>query len=229
MLIGRQTIGTVAYMGGILTIPEPFVKAWSDMIQYNYEYLTLPNERILYNRATVSYHSFARNSLVDQMEGEWIFMLDTDIIFEPDILARMLHKMEKYNVDVLTCVYPYKAYPHAPVLYGRNPKTKKKYIIGDWEKEADIMQIHSSGAGCLLIRKSVIDKMKAKNQNPFDIMEPYSEDHSFFERLHKLKVKAYCAPDIEIRHLTYKELSVQKDYKKEDMRIGEKVNVDGYK
>lgn len=229
MLIGRSTIGTVAYLGGILAIPEPFVKAWGDMIQYNSEYLVGATERILYTRSTVSYHAFARNSLVEQMKGDWLFMLDTDILFEPDILARMLHKMNKYDVKVLAGMYPYKSYPHAPVMYGKDPKKKKTFVLGDWDRTIEIMQIHSAGAGCLLIHKSVIEKIQETKEQPFDIVEPFSEDISFFRRLEKLGIKAYTAPDIELKHLTYKELSVQKDYPKDDMLIGKRIEVDGYK
>jgi glycosyltransferase involved in cell wall biosynthesis len=229
MLIGRKTIGTVAYMGGILTLPEPFVKAWSEMVQYNYEYLLQPTERIFYDRATVSYHSFARNSIVDRMQGDWVFMLDTDIVFEPDVVARMLHKMAKHDIQVLAGMYPYKSYPHAPVMYGRSPKTKYNYILGDWDKTVEVMQIHSAGAGCLMIKKSVIDAMKQKKWNPFDIIEPFSEDHSFFERLHKLKIPAYCDTTLQLSHLTYKYLTVEKDYPKDKMKIGKKVNVHGFK
>lgn len=228
MLIGRKTIGTVAYMGGILSLPELFTKAWGDMIQYNSEYLVQQKERILYTRATVSYHAFARNSIIDNMEGEWVLMLDTDIIFEPDILARMLHKMEKYDIGVLACMYPYKAYPYAPVMYGKAKRNKNTFVLGDWDREVDVMQIHSAGAGCLLIKKPIIEQIKKAKQQPFDIIEPFSEDISFFKRLEKLKIKAFCAPNIEIKHLTYRELSIQKDYPVKDMPIGKKIIVDGY-
>lgn len=229
MLIGRKTIGTICYMGGIMGIPEPFVKCWGDMLQYNAEYLIKPTERIFYNRATVSYHSFARNSLIDAMQGDFILMLDTDIMFEPDLAARMLHRMNTYDIDVLTCMYPYKAYPHAPVLYGRDSKTKEKYVIGNWQQDVSIMQIDSAGAGCLMIRRNVVDRFVKHKQNLFEQVGDLSEDHSFFERLRRLKMKAYVALDIEIGHLIYKTLTIKDDYPREDMRIGKRNLVEGFK
>jgi len=229
MLFGKTNIGTCSYLGGIMSIPEPFMHAWQQMIEYNNDYLVEQNQKIYYTRATVSYHSFARDTLTESMQGDWILMLDTDIIFEPDLAARMLHKMNKHNIDVLTCMYPYKSYPHPPVMYGYDPKRKTKFILGAWDKNAEIMQIYAAGAGCLMIRKKVIDKIKSKGESPFAIIEPMSEDHSFFERLRKFKIKAYCATDIKIEHLTYRYLSVEKDYPKEDMKIGEKITVRGFK
>ncbi len=203
MLIGRRTIGSVCYLGGVMALPELFTKAWGDMIQYNYEYLLQPTERILYTRATVSYHSFARDSLIDQMQGDWILMLDTDILFEPDI-------------DVLIGIYPYKGTIHAPVLYGYNPKTKRRFVIGDWDKRFDIIQCDAGGAGCLMIRKNVIEKVKAKKQSLFSIIEPFSEDNSFFLRLRRLKIPVYFSPNIKLKHLTFKELSIDEDYPQKD-------------
>ena len=162
MLIGRRTIGTVGTMSGILSIPTPFVESYNQMIQYNSEYLVQPTERINYIAASVSDHAFARNSLVEQFQGDWLLMLDTDHTFEPDILARMLHFMGKYDLNVLCVPYVYKGDPHPPVLFGWNPKTKMSYKIGDWDRKAEVMPIHSSGAGCLLVRKGVYDLMAKK-------------------------------------------------------------------
>lgn len=230
MLIGKKIIGSCVYLGGIPTLPEPFVNCWSQMIQYNNEYLLGPEESIYYTRATVSYHSFARDTLVDQMQGDWILMLDTDQTFEPDLLARMLNLMNKHKVDVLVVPYVYKSDPHPPVLYGYNPKTKKKFIIGDWGKEAEIIQMHSAGGGCLLVKRKVFDKIKSQlKTSPFAIMEPYSEDHSFFERLHKLKIKAYFAPNIDLGHLVFKSLTVAKDYDRIANKTEKESDVQGFK
>lgn len=227
MLIGRRTIGTVAYMGGVLALPEPFTKAWGDMIQYNYEYLVQPTERIHYTRATVSYHSFARDSLIDQMQGDWILMLDTDIIFEPDVVAQMLHKMEKHDIDVLLGVYPYKGTVHAPVLYGYNPETKNRFVIGDWDKRFDVIECDGGGAGCLMIRKNVVKKIKETGESLFAIREPFSEDNSFFLRLRDAGIKAYFSPNIKLEHLIYRGLSVDKDFPQSDRIVKRETQVEG--
>lgn len=218
MLIGRKVIGTVAYLGGIMALPEPFVQSWSKLIDYNAKYLLTQDEQINYTRATVSYHSFARNSLVDQMKGDWLLQLDTDITFDPDILSLMLHKMDKWNLDVLVAPYLYKSPPHPPVMYGYDVKKKAKTIMGDWDRKADLVPIRGAGAGCLLVHKRTFDKIRQKlGCSPFDIYvdkdgSPLSEDHSFFERLWKLKIPAYALPDMFVNHLTYKELQVDRDY-----------------
>lgn len=229
MLLGKNTIGTIAYMGGVVALAEPFVWSWTQMIQYNDEHLVEPNERINYDRATVSYHSFARNTLVDKMQGKWLLMMDTDHQFEPDIAARMLAKMDKHNIDVLVGVYQYKAEPYVPVLYGYNPKNKKRYIIGDWKKNVDVIQIHSAGAGCLMVRGTVFERIKKElKENPFDIRDAYSEDHSFFERCHELGIKAFFSPNIESHHLIFKALSLDEDYDRASVSVRREGSVVGF-
>lgn len=202
-------------MSGGLTEPAPFIKSWQEMIQYNYEYLIGDSEKIDYIEATVSYHSFARDGLIDHMRGDWILMLDTDIAFDPDIAARMLLKMNQHNIDVLIGIYPYKGEPHVPVLYGYNPETDNRFILGDWDEDVDIQECDGAGAGCLMIRKSVVEKIKKTGTSLFAIKEPFSEDNSFFLRCRENKIKVYFSPTIQVRHLIYRELSIDKDYPKD--------------
>lgn len=222
MLLGSNVVGSVAYMGGIMSLPEPFVHSWTQMIEYNYEYLLNPGELIKYDRATVSYHSFARNSLVEHMYGDWLLQLDTDITFEPDLLGRMLKRMEFTGAEVLAGLYLYKSHPHPPVAYNYNPKTKQKTVLGDWQKDAHLIPLRSAGAGALLVKRSVFDKIRATGESPFDIYfdgkTPLSEDHSFFERCWKLKIPVYAAPDIWVNHLMLKPLT-EKDYDKAGLNI----------
>lgn len=226
MLIGKKPIGTIAYLGGLMSLPEPFCWSWSQMIQFNSDYLVDSNQSIFYNRATVSYHVYARNSLVDQMKGDWLLMLDTDIKFEPDIAMRMLNIMDQHKIDVLAAIYTYKAYPHSPVLFLFNDKGDALMPLGDWSDNAQIYELGSAGAGCLMVRKSVFDKIKKAKESPFDIIHPFSEDHSFFRRLKKLKIKAYYSPLIEVNHLGYKQYSL-KDYDKSVVRLSKKTKSEG--
>lgn len=228
MLKGKKYVGTVAYMGGVMSVPEKFCWSWSQMIQYNDEYLVDGNERVFYTRATASYHSFARNMIVKGMRGDWLLMLDTDHAFEPDLLARMLCRMYKHDLDVVTGMYQYKYAPHSPVVYIWQDEEKQLYApLGDWDKNVDLFPVASSGAGCLLVRRRVFDEIwKQLKEQPFDIIHPYSEDHSFFKRLHKIGVTPYCCPSIESNHLQVKEIGL-KDYDKTDLSMGDRKEVGG--
>ena len=213
MLLGKKPIGTCAYLGGISNLPEPFVWSWSQMIEYNNDYLVEPNQRIYYDKASASFHSFARNSLVQRMKGDWLLMLDTDHVFDPDLACKMTQRMYMHNVDVITGFYQYKFPPYAPVLY-RFIKGGHA-IIGDWDKDIEFQQVDSAGAGCLLVRRSVFQRITNElKEEPFDIIPPYGEDHSFFYRLRKLKIKAYFDSTIQYNHIVYRPVTLD-DYEKE--------------
>lgn len=225
MIYGKKPIGTISYLGGLMSLPEEFCWSWSQMIQFNNEYLVQPNEFIYYIRSKVSFHSAARNWLVDNMKGDWILMLDTDHVFEPDLAARMVNIMYTYDLQVLTGIYLQKGEPHMPVIYHWEKGDLNPKQIGDWEdKENHIFPIGSAGGGCLLIRKNVLNEIKIKlKESPFDIISPLGEDHSFFKRLQKLNIQAFCAPFIESNHLSVHKLELEKDYKKEKVELSKRI------
>ena len=226
-VMGKKPIGTVAYMGGVMAVPEAFCWSFAQMVQYNTEYLCNPGEIVHYERATVSYHSYARNNICERVRGDWVLMLDCDHTFDPDILARMVNQMNTHNIDVLTAMYQYKKHPHNPVLYSWDKEDKNLELIGKWDESARLFEIGSAGGGTLLIKKSVINRIKRElGENPFDIIHPYSEDNSFFKRLKTLGIKAYCDPNIISNHLLVKELSME-DYDTSELTFSEKTNVEG--
>lgn len=229
MIYTKKTIGTIAYMGGIQAVLERFCWAWGQMIQFNTEYLCKPGEIIHYAKATVSFHSFARNSIVEQMIGDWLLMLDTDHAFEPDLACRMVNAMNKYNVDVLGATYCHRTPPNSPVLYQWNKDKTGLEPIGDWDDRVEAFEVGSMGAGALLVKKSVYNLIRNElKEAPFEIIPPFGEDHSFFKRLDKLGIKAYAMPKIESPHLDIKVLEIA-GFDRMAMPIVKKKEVEGFK
>lgn len=212
----RKYIGTVAYMGGVPSLPEPFVWSWTQMMQYNAENLG----HIYYMRSGVSFHATARNQIVDQMKGDWVLMLDTDNAFPPDILHRMLKRMETHELDVLVGMYQFKSHPHSPVMFKWNGNTTLRLTEYQAHKfdQFFYFPVECAGAGCLLVKNEVFDRILAElRENPFDILPPLGEDFSFFKRLQRLDIKAWCDPAIHVEHLTYRGIRM-KDFDREALR-----------
>lgn len=202
MLLTKTPIGTVAYLGGLPAVLEPFCWAWGQLIQYNTEYLCQPGEYVHYAKARASLHDFARNSLVEQFLGEWLLMLDVDHVPEPDLAMRMLTRMRQYECGVLTAVYVHKFPPYSPVIYQYEPGAAGMQPIHDWDKGATAFQIGSAGAGTLLVKRWVFDRIRDElKESPFDRIKGLGEDHSFFDRLTRLKIPAFAVPTIQSPHL----------------------------
>lgn len=197
----NQPHGTVAYMGGVPCILERFLACYSQMQEYNQDFLP----RLHYDHAGISYHAAARNKLASRMRGEWLVMLDTDHEFEPDLIARLLNTATRYDIDVLTGLYQYKHPPHAPVLYGwinRDNPLEGVQPISSWDRSLPVFTIDSAGAGTLFVRRRVFDRIRNElKQRPFDPLLPLSEDNSFFYRLKQLGIPAWVDTRIQSYHL----------------------------
>lgn len=214
----HKILGTIGYLGGIMSLPEPFTFAWGNMLLHSQAVLCQPDEYIHADRATISLHDYARTQLVNQMKGDWLLMLDTDTAFEADFAARLVATMYRHNLDVVTGIYSFKREPHSPVLYMLNPETNSHEPIQSWTpqdpaKAPDVFPVDAAGAGCLLVRRRVFDRIqKELKEQPFARTETKGEDMSFFRRLKQLGIQPWCAWKIEMTHLAYKGIRTSNDY-----------------
>ena len=225
----NHPIGTVGIMAGVWAVPVDFAWSFAMMVQHNAEAMCEPGKYVHYARATMSYHSFARNFLAQSFLGDWLLMLDTDHVFDPDIAVRMVHRMEAIDADVLTGVYQYKSPPHGPVVYTKVEGEERGYApITDWKvPEGGLIRVYSAGGGCLLVRRRVFDRIeKELGEQPFMERDGMSEDHSFFKRLELLGISAFCDFRIQSPHLTTRTITLD-DYDRVGIASGDFVLTDG--
>jgi len=228
-MFGRKPIGTVAYMGGIPAVYESFCWNWGQMVQYNQEVLCNDSQYIHYDRATISDHAPARNGLVNRFYGDWLFMLDTDHTFEPDITHRMLHTMQLLNLDVLTGIYQFKKPPYSPVLYAITDEKELSRPIATWDRTVPVFTVDAAGAGCLMVKRKIYNRVNDElGEEPFTRIDGFSEDHSFFKRLHTLGIKLYCDQRIQCNHLIMRPIELD-DYTGFDGEVSKPIKVDGFK
>lgn len=202
LIYGRKPIGTIGFIGKESS-PIEFTRSWGHLIQFCYEYVVPPCYHLHVDDSVVSGQVGARNELVKKMQGDWLLQLDIDECFDPDLVMRMLQLFEGNKLDVLTGIYHFKSPPHNPVLF--------QYVDGqyravtDWARrdEVRLLPIGAAGGGCLLVRRSVFDRIRAAQKAmPFDMMPPYTtDDFNFFERCRLLGIQCWCAPQIEALHL----------------------------
>jgi hypothetical protein len=201
----RKAVGTIAYLGGFIAPPSPFVNSLRKMDIFSQEALCGPGDFVHVDASQYGLLDWARNQVARRMLGDWLLFVDADHTFEPDLCARLVTTMYRHDLDVLTGLYPFKHEPTQPVLYMWNEKTQGHEIVINWDRNRNLFPVDSAGGGCLLIRRRLLERLMAEipMEGFFDRIGAFGEDHSFFARVRKLGVQPYCAWKIQCGHLTY--------------------------
>ncbi len=208
-----KIIGTIGRMWADMIYSQA-ADSITEMVQFSQMTIPSPGEMILFNKAAVSYHEMGRNQLVEEMEGDWLLQVDTDHVFAPDLLVRLLAVQKKYDAPVVSAIYQYKHAPHGPVA-GMWTGEKNISPIKDWDRSLEALEVGVCGAGALLVRKDVFKRIKGElGEAPFQITEGLSEDYSFCRRCRKLGIPVTLAPQVEAHHIVRHSLSVL-DYRGE--------------
>lgn len=206
-----KMLGTAAYLGGLLAVPEEFCWAWSALREFTSNFLPQESEAVYYLRARFSLHAHARNQLVDDMQGDWLWMTDTDHTFPPHTLYQMVKMMQQYNTPVLSGIYRHKVPPFHPMLWvwsdvGDPPGFSP---VVEHAKDVPVFQVDAVGAGCLLIHRSVFEALAKAfpGEGPFDHIGKYGEDFSFCLRCRQAKIPIFATPLVESTHMRMQHLT----------------------
>lgn len=208
-----QVVGTIARAWKD-NMNEKFVDSLAQLLVYEQSKLP-PGQVIHYMKGNVSWHELMRNEIAREFLGDWLFMIDTDHCFAPDILERLMRIKNKYKCQVLSGIYQYKFNPHMPVmnLWKQEDNGKISALpITAWDNSQEILEVGPVPGGCLLVDrqvfKHIIEELK---QNPFDIITGLSEDYSFCYRCKQLGIPVYMALQVECHHVINHVLSIR-DY-----------------
>lgn len=213
MLELEQYSGTLGIMG-MDCVRGRFAESLAQMVSYTQvELLRNGNLPMYIHKAPCTYHSLARNSLVEHMQGDWLFMTDTDHQFAPDMLVRLLRLSIKYNSDVISGMYCSKYPPHRIIAGIWTNDDKLAHPVVEWNKEKEILNLPGPvGGGCMLIKRGVFDRIKNElKELPFLEYNNYSEDYAFCHRCKRLGIPIHLAINVESHHLIDHAISLE-DY-----------------
>ena len=108
----------------------------------------------------------ARNNIVRnflEQDQEWLWMADTDIAFMPDAIDRLMDEADPDECPVLSALYfVFAGKTRTPAVYRDSidvPGTFDAFtdITGN-----EVVEAGAVGAGCLLVHRSVFEKIKIK-------------------------------------------------------------------
>jgi hypothetical protein len=159
----------------------------------------------------------ARNNLVRSFlkftpKADWMWMLDADIQFEPYVLDRLMAIADPKEKPVVAGLYIGGGYSQMfPLMYeivdpATNDNNPVRYVE-HWTP-GDLIKCHATGAGCLLIHRSVLERMAEEFPEPAPWFSEtiwkgreFGEDWSFCLRLMKMGIPLYVKTGLGLGHV----------------------------
>ena len=179
-------------------VPAPFCQSLAMLQKIGECTLHMKSGALIYTSrndlATMAIHSNA----------DYVFWLDSDMVFKPDTLIRMMDTLKKNDLDILTGLYFRRVPPYSPVLFDRLD------INGNvcyWSEFKDIpeglFEVGGCGFGCVLMKTDVFFDVQGKFGQMFAPIANNGEDIAFCWRARECGFKIYCDPSIICGHVGY--------------------------
>lgn len=150
----------------------------------------------------------SRNTLATraiQTEADYVLWLDSDMVFEPDLLERLMKTLTENDLDIVTGLYFRRVQPYSPVLF--KDLTLIRDTFFEWsefkEVPSDLFEIAGCGFGCVLMKTDVFFDVQSKFGNMFAPIGNTGEDLAFCWRARECGYKVWCDPSIICGHVGY--------------------------
>ena len=148
----------------------------------------------------------ARNELARQAiksEADWVLWLDSDMVFEPDLLKKMLEVCEENDIDFLTGLCFRRKPPYTPTLFDRLDKMEHgaSYTTIMSVPEGRFKVGGCGFAGVLMSTDVLLSVAARFGGRMFDPLEGFGEDVSFCWRARQCGYEIWCDSEIELGHV----------------------------
>lgn len=148
----------------------------------------------------------ARNNLARQAikaEADWVLWLDSDMVFSPDLLQRMLKVCTENDIDFLTALCFRRKPPFTPCLFDRLDKIEKgASYTAIMSVPEGRFKVGGCGFAGVLMSTDVLMSVASKfNGRMFDPLEGFGEDVSFCWRARQCGYDIWCDSEIEMGHV----------------------------
>lgn len=158
------------------------------------------------NVGSLIYNS--RNELAKRAiatESEFCLWLDSDMVFQPDLLKRLKKHFENPETEIVSGVYFRRSTPYTPVLYDKLEIDAKGncefHELETLPKDDKPFEVAGIGFGGVLMRTSVLMDVFGLHRMPFAPINGVGEDLSFCWRAREAGHKIICDPTIELGHV----------------------------
>lgn len=138
-----------------------------------------------------------------EMGADFVFWLDSDMVFEPSVLRDMMATMEEKDLDILTGIYYRRREPYTPTIFKQADIKDGTCIVQNFlEIPNEIFEIAACGFGCILMKGQVLFDVMAKYGDMFSPIGRVGEDISFLWRARECGYKVFADPSIKLGHFS---------------------------
>lgn len=184
------------------SVPAQFAHSLSLLTSYGIEGVEIS---VRFNLGSLIYSS--RNQLAGLAladDADLIMWFDSDMVFNPDTLIRMLKDIDD-GADFVTGVYYRRTEPFTPTLFksleidGNNNAEFENYE----DLPDSLFEVAGCGFGCVLMKTDLIRQVYKKFGRLFSPIGEVGEDLSFCWRARQCGYKLMCDPSMEFGHVAH--------------------------
>lgn len=159
---------------------------------------------IWFNLGSLIYTS--RNEIAKRAltEGaDLVMWFDSDMIFNPDTMIRMLKHIDDGH-DIVTGIYYRRTIPFTPVVFSKmdiDEKEQKSFYEEYDEIPGEPFEVAACGFGCVLMRTEIFTAVFSRFGNMFSPIGNIGEDIAFCWRARECGYKILADPTIPLGHV----------------------------
>lgn len=182
-------------------LPAQFAHSLATLTSYGIEDTEIS---IWFNLGSLIYSSrdqIAKKALLD--EADLVMWFDSDMVFNPDTLKRMLEHIDN-GADMVTGVYYRRTPPFTPVAF-KTMDLNEEGTGFEWTEFDEIpsepFEVGACGFGCVLMKAEIIVAVFAKFGLMFTPIANSGEDIAFCWRARQCGYKILADPSIGLGHV----------------------------
>ena len=103
--------------------------------------------------------TFQRNLCVNEMEGDWVLFIDSDMVWQPEAVRVLVETQRKFDLDIVGGLCFQRSDPYQPTMYKKAPHGEHGYTFLERWPEDSAVEVDATGMAFCLIHKRVFDRI----------------------------------------------------------------------
>ena len=188
--------------------PVQFAHSLATLTSYGIEDVQIS---IWFNSGSLVYTSrneIAKRALLS--EADLVMWFDSDMVFAPDTLKRMLALLDATGADMVTGIYYRRTPPFSPTIFKTMDidEAKQEAVWTEFDEiPAEPFEVAACGFGCVLMRAEMFVATFGKFGNMFSPIGNVGEDIAFCWRARQCGYKILADPSIALGHVGHTVIS----------------------